>query len=462
MPLIFEKMGRVESAREDRLQAVALGEPLLEKRRATLGLDHHETLRAMHLLCEYYLASGHHRDAITLGEESLKRHEANLGSRSPETLHIARELALAYRSAGRSLDGTKLLEEIIKRPGVGQDIDDETLESMQHLAGFYGGAGRFDESIALCRQVLDRQIAKDGPDHTQTLKSTDNLAAAYLNAGRFAESGALSERTLERKRAVLGPDHANTLITMHNLAFAYMNSNRVGESIALLQDVIGRAKPDNPNVLNVMMVLAIAYRVEGRWSESLELFRQVLERRKASSGPDHPETLWGMNNLASTYALAGELGQSEILYRDLRERLRKGTGPKGDADLVPYAASGLGATLLKESQYVEAESIVRECLAICEKTQPDAWTTFFTKSLLGGSLLGQKKYADAEPLLLAGYEGMKQREKKIPIQGKFCLTEAVERLVQLYDAWGQKEKADEWRMKLPVTKSAKPVETKLK
>jgi len=116
--------------------------------------------------------------------------------------------------------------------------------------------------------------------------------------------------------------------------------------------------------------------------------------------------------------------------------------------------------LLKQSQYVAAESIDRESLAIGEDTQPEAWTTFTSKSLLGGSLLGQKKYAEAELLLLAGYEGMKQREEKMHAQDKFLLTEALERLVQLYDAWGQKVKADEWRTKRPVAKSAKPAETK--
>jgi hypothetical protein len=124
------------------------------------------------------------------------------------------------------------------------------------------------------------------------------------------------------------------------------------------------------------------------------------------------------------------------------------------------------------------------------------------KSLLGGSLLSQKKYTEAEPLLLAGYEGMKQREQKMYAQDKFLLTEALERgvvqtwvarpesskgvsaaahalrrlrachpetgllepglerLVQLYEATGNKARADEWRKKLPVTKSATPAETK--
>jgi hypothetical protein len=50
---------------------------------------------------------------------------------------------------------------------------------------------------------------------------------------------------------------------------------------------------------------------------------------------------------------------------------------------------------------------LRACLAIREKKLPDDWRRFNAQSLLGGSLLGQQKYAEAEPLLVQGYEGMK-------------------------------------------------------
>ena len=62
--------------------------------------------------------------------------------------------------------------------------------------------------------------------------------------------------------------------------------------------------------------------------------------------------------------------------------------------------------------------------------------------------MGQKKFAEAEPLILSGYEGMKAREGKIPAQAKAWLTEAADRIVQLYEAWGKTEKAAEWRGKL--------------
>jgi hypothetical protein len=88
------------------------------------------------------------------------------------------------------------------------------------------------------------------------------------------------------------------------------------------------------------------------------------------------------------------------------------------------------------------------------KNQPDAWTTFDAQSLLGGALLGQKKYAEAEPLLLKGYEGMKQQEKSIQPRDKRRLKEAVERLVQLYEETDQKDEAAKWRKELEAIQAA--------
>ncbi len=60
-------------------------------------------------------------------------------------------------------------------------------------------------------------------------------------------------------------------------------------------------------------------------------------------------------------------------------------------------------------------------------------------TMLGGALLGQKQYAQAEALLLAGYQGMKERAAQIPPQGKVRLTEAESRLVELFEATRKKD-----------------------
>jgi hypothetical protein len=129
----------------------------------------------------------------------------------------------------------------------------------------------------------------------------------------------------------------------------------------------------------------------------------------------------------------------------------------------PYHELGLWAgqilAMLRNGKFAEAEPLARECLADFERQLPDDWQTLSTRSLLGGSLLGQKKYAEAEPLLLSGYEGMKQREEKIPAAGRPRLKEALQRLVQLYETTGRTDHADEWKQKLAEfeqAESAKP------
>jgi hypothetical protein len=109
--------------------------------------------------------------------------------------------------------------------------------------------------------------------------------------------------------------------------------------------------------------------------------------------------------------------------------------------------SGLVTVLITQHRFTEVELLSRQCLAIREKKVPDAWYTFYTRILLGEGLLGQKKYSEAEPLLLSGYEGIKQREGNIRDHHK-VFTEALQSLVQLYQTTNQPDKAADWKMKL--------------
>jgi tetratricopeptide (TPR) repeat protein len=166
-----------------------------------------------------------------------------------------------------------------------------------------------------------------------------------------------------------------------------------------------------------------------------------------------------LGTLAAAYAETGQftkaisvqqeaiaLSQGEPEKKDLASRL------KLYENKSPYRDHGSLAELTKdrlvEGKYAEAEGPARECLAIREREIPDDWRTFNARSMLGGALLGQKKYAEAEPLLLSGYEGMKQREVSIPPEGKPRLRETLERLVQLYEATNRPGQTAGWKQKL--------------
>jgi hypothetical protein len=125
----------------------------------------------------------------------------------------------------------------------------------------------------------------------------------------------------------------------------------------------------------------------------------------------------------------------------------------------------LGANLLRQQKYAEAETEIAASLAIRAQRIPDDWITGSTRSMLGGVILARARalqaagdeqagaeLARAEPLLRAGYEAMKSRQERLPPAYRARVTEALERLVEFYSVTGDQDQADTWRMELDAWK----------
>ena len=130
-----------------------------------------------------------------------------------------------------------------------------------------------------------------------------------------------------------------------------------------------------------------------------------------------------------------------------------------------YAQSVLGRIQLARKAWTEAEGALRNALAIREVTIPNLLTTFHTESLLGAALLGQKKYADAEPLLRAGYAGLKSRAETLSPARKHYLRDALDRLIELAEATGKADRAKAWkeeRAKMEANAASKSEDEKMR
>src|SRR5262249_34857800 len=138
---------------------------------------------------------------------------------------------------------------------------------------------------------------------------------------------------------------------------------------------------------------------------------------------------------------AGEFTKAEGILVELLAHCRRLPYSPG----LATALADLGLCLLRQEKFAEAEPHLRENLAAREGTQPNDWRRSRAQSLLGASLAGQQKYAEAEPLLLAGYQGLKDRQKDLPKAAKTELTDALDRLIRLYEAWGKLAEAAAWR-----------------
>jgi tetratricopeptide (TPR) repeat protein len=482
---------------------VSLGEygkaiVLLEKARATrqarLGPDHPDTLLGMDNLAWAYQYAGKHDLALQLHQETLKLRKAKLGPEHPDTLNSMGLLALAYVGAGKYDLALPLLEETLalRKAKLGPDHPD-ILAGMNNLAFAYQNAGKLDLALPLLEEALKLRKTTLGPDHPDTLGSMNNLAAAYRAAGKLDLALPLFEETLKLRRARLGPDHPDTLGSMNNLAAVYQGTGKLDLALPLLEETVklrkARLGPDHPSTLFSMNNLAATYWSVKQLDKSIPLFEEALKGQEAKLGRDHPDTLMTLANLGVNYRDAGRLAEAIPLLEEAQRAVKKYptlgwvAGPLLDA----YARAGetnkiadfvreelpkarktfdsrqlarlltqIGSSLLEQKKWLEAEPHLRESLAFREKKEPDAWTTFETQLLLGRALLGQKRYADAEPLLLAGYVGLKKRESKLPPQGKIRLTEALERLVELYTATNKPDEVNKWQAERAKHPAAAP------
>jgi serine/threonine protein kinase len=485
-------------------KALPLLEDALVKTKKLHGDLHPETLAAIYDLANGYKHAAKLDKALPLYEECLAKHVEKYGPNHVDTISALQDLAEAYQRARQTVKAIALFQDTLdrRREALGQDHPD-VLKDMRRLANACRADGQHKRAVALQEEELTRHKALKGPDNDEVWASMNNLAVAYQDDGQLGKAVALYQETLEKRRTKLGAKNPNTLITMFNLASAYRDARQWDKAEALYEEVLALRKAylgsNHVDTLETMDRLATVLQSSGQIAKALPLYEETLARRKEHLGGDHVSTLVSMNNLAVCYQRSHQLDRAIPLFEESLKlkRSKLGVGNKDtlitqnnlidayfedkqdakavallreslslakiqlgdDKSKIAAAQARVGLTLLKYSQPVEAEPILRECLAIRAEIESDAWTTFNTQSMLGEALFGQKKSAEAETLLLAGYEGMKRREASIPLEAKPRLNEAVTRLVKYYESVNKPEEAAKWKMVLaafPVAEKKKP------
>jgi tetratricopeptide (TPR) repeat protein len=276
--------------------------------------------------------------------------------------------------------------------------------------------------------------------------------AAHFHLGHYEQALADIAKAVELK-----PDDVSNLYWIPPAAVAACPDENFRKGMLALADrtiMLLQGKPATPDGseagayearANLLAAMKQPERARVDLERAFELYQQELAKQKARLVPDDALTLETMCHLIETGTKVGNFDRAEPVLFDLLARLKNKEGPGVHHGWL----SRMGLTLLESGKYAAAEPVLRESLAIREKRLPESWLRFNTASMLGGALLGQKKYVEAEPLLLQGYEGLKQHENQIAEGYKeIRLGEAAERIVRLYEATNQPKKAAQWREKL--------------
>jgi tetratricopeptide (TPR) repeat protein len=284
-----------------------------------------------------------------------------------------------------------------------------------------------------------------------------NLGTAYQAVGRLDEALPLLRGALEIMSATQGADHPKTIIAMINLAECYRAHGETNRALPLLEDAVrlirGKPAADFSLTLGAFFNLATAYRDTGDHDRALSLYRETATLLE-SRGFDHRVAGRIVEYFTGLLERTKRFDEAETWHRKWLAAVKKKSG----ADSSAYAGvlEALGTNLILQEDWSAAEPVLREALALLKRKAPESLGRFNVQSLLGGALLGQKRYADAEAFLVLGYEGTKAREGQLAPPERRRLVEGGERIVRLYEAWGQANQAAKWRSRLAGPGASEP------
>lgn len=398
-----------------------------------------------------YRDLGLYPDAEKQLRRTLELRRRLFGEDATQTLDAKNDLAELYWYDGKNVEAETLLKEVVRvrRRRLGYEHPD-TLNAVNDLASVYSSLQQLPQAEALFVDLVKVRERLLGSEDPRTLQSTGNLAALYLSEGKYAQAEPLMVKDLEHRRHALGEDHPETLIGTNNLAMLYQREGKYDLAeplqISALQGMTRSLGPDHLQTLTVTTNLASLYLYQGRFADSEKILLNLTNSASRTRGADDGVTLKARTRLAMLYQRETRYLQAAEIYRDVIERQRRLFGRQHPDTLETLRL--LGQLRLDQKMYSDAEPLLRASLNGFEKLAPDKWKRYDVEAVLGASLAGQRKFSEAEPLLISGYEGLLQRHSTIPAFDQKELKQAGQQIVQLYQDWDKLDKAEEWRAKL--------------
>jgi tetratricopeptide (TPR) repeat protein len=470
-------------------EAEAFLTPLLEEQRAKLGTTSHASRNTAIQLANLYFKQSRHQEAEVLltplvtddlvtqvmkgGRKALDQNPALYNSLDI-LAQIQRKKGNSAQADALTLKLRQLLEVGVKSalnsvPG-GQNLESPLLTTAS-LAMQYLNADRYTEAEDTFNTVLEgyRQVAGNRPG-VQIASLLSSAAGQYTTKGMDVQAEKLLTALVDIHQHTLGDGDPLTHTATGVLAQWHQERRRYTVAqemfVHLLQIQSNSIGSSHINTRGTMNALALAYLAEAKSLQAEgkpELVRRVYEKladiqarhlaifRNELADLESSNARITMNNLAHSYGVLGKYSEAEQLFTQLLAIQRNTAGIQPLPMLEVTAA--LGWAQFHQRKYAEAEMNLRAALRGSEQISLDNWERHNFESMLGAVLVAQKKFADAERHLLASHEKMLQRQTRSNFTG--FISEAVpgERILRLYQEWGNPEQAAVWKKKLLATTS---------
>jgi tetratricopeptide (TPR) repeat protein len=483
---VYLELGEYQKSEKMHREALAL-------RRKVFGNEHRDVAFSLDRLATVLMETGRLPESEAMFRKVVELDRRLFGNEHPKVATALNNLAIVLFYEHKLAEAESLQRENLEitRKTLGPEHS-EMAAALHNLADVLLEQGKQAEAEALQREavaVLRKRLGNQHPDLATTL---NGLGLVLWKEGKLAEAEEVNREVLAMRRKLLGGDHVYVATSLNNLALVLQEEVKLDEAETVFRDALALYRRcltnEHPTVAQALNNLGCLLRDQGKLAEAEAVVREGLSLYLKLDTKEHPDVAWSLSKLGSVLHVAGKLNEAEALYREAlatQQKLLGAENPEAIDSLgglagvlrdqgkleeaesmareelalrkkqlgnehpkVATALANLARVLQRQGKLNEAEAMARECLGVHEKQLANHWRTWSTRSLLGDILLGEKNYAAAEPLLVSGYEGMRQLGNRVTAAGKLGQKETLQRLVQLYETTGRTDKAAEWKQKL--------------
>lgn len=409
---LFHTLGGISHKLGDFRQAEELLEAALDSRSPQAGSDPRPRLETMTALSLLRADQSKLDEAEDMARQAMEQAQATLGPTHPAALRAATVLGRILSDRGQYPAAIELLQRSSSEAEAARSDEALLAGVLFELANALFYSGRYGECERLNRRLIEMHRRLHGHRHPAVAEDLVNLGAVEFELGRYPQAEAFYRQALEITRDWYGEQHHRTAANLTMLSRALIRLNRQAEAVELLE-----------------RSLAIRERVYGKAS---------------------PQTASTWNEIGTVALQRGLLDDAEAAYSRMVAIYR---GVHGERHyLVAVGLSNLATVESNRKRYEKAEALYRDAVRrFSEALSPEHSQTAIARIKLGRSLVLQRKWADAEPEILAGYQLL----SKESAPGVSFLQAARSDLAKLYRATGRTELAGRYEREWQAA-AAKP------
>jgi tetratricopeptide (TPR) repeat protein len=236
-------------------------------------------------------------------------------------------------------------------------------EALGDLGGVLLAKGRQAEAKIVCLKALG--MLRNALSKRYLPVVLNNLGALSSGSGEFVQA---ESYLLEALRVIdeINPRDPYRVRVLNNLGvlhYATKNYNHAERNFRQAIDLERDHGTNSSELVPLLVNLGGVYVAEKKWDAAGQLFDRALALLKDSPGFDHASVF---DSIGTMHAARGQHREAqEFFRRSHRIRLEKfGKGHPA----VASSAANLASTLSATGEYMEAEDLLKDALAVYEKT----------------------------------------------------------------------------------------------